>query len=107
MDISADEGLSVNFTRRIETARFGLFIFQVGVDERETAMPLQRVADAQARFLNLCNQPLVDQDTQNFFIEFRDVGHGPPFLLTLSRVSFYCGMRSSLLNQPVEFLHDA
>ena len=52
MDISEDEGLSVNFKRRIETARFGLFIFQVGVDERETAMPLQRVADAQERFLS-------------------------------------------------------
>ncbi len=52
MDISEDEGLSVNFTRRIETARFGLFIFQVGVDEHEAAMPLQRVADAQERFLS-------------------------------------------------------
>jgi len=52
MDISEDEGVSVNFKRRIETARFGLFIFQVGVDERETAMPLQRVADAQERFLS-------------------------------------------------------
>ena len=38
--------------KRIETPRFGPFTFQAGVDEREAAMLLQRVADAQVRFLS-------------------------------------------------------
>ncbi|MDQ1277976.1 MAG: hypothetical protein QG555_1018 [Thermodesulfobacteriota bacterium] len=37
---------------RVETSRFGPFTFQVGVDEREVEMLLQRVADAQVRFLS-------------------------------------------------------
>lgn len=52
MDISGDEILSGAITKSVETSRFGTFIFQVGVDERQAAMLLQRVADAQGRFLS-------------------------------------------------------
>jgi Fic family protein len=52
MDITKDNTLSDPVVRRIETSRFGPFVFQVGVDQREAAMPLQRVADAQARFMS-------------------------------------------------------
>jgi Fic family protein len=52
MDISGDKVLSDNFKERVETSRFGPFTFQIGVDEREAAMLLQRVADAQLRFLS-------------------------------------------------------
>ncbi|MBN1663186.1 MAG: Fic family protein [Deltaproteobacteria bacterium] len=38
--------------QRVETSRFGPFIFQIGVDQSEAAMLLQRVADAQQRFLS-------------------------------------------------------
>ncbi|MCX5837559.1 MAG: Fic family protein [Deltaproteobacteria bacterium] len=38
--------------KRVETSRFGPFTFQVGVDQREAAMLLQRVVDAQGRFLS-------------------------------------------------------
>jgi hypothetical protein len=47
MDISADKILSWDIEKHVETSCFGPFIFQVGVDQRETAMLLQRVADAQ------------------------------------------------------------
>ncbi|MBA4423132.1 MAG: Fic family protein [Syntrophus sp. (in: bacteria)] len=43
--------LSGDIEKRVETSRFGPFTFQVGVDEHEAAMLLQRVADAQIRFL--------------------------------------------------------
>ena len=49
MDISGDKVLSGDIKKRVETSRFGPFTFQVGVDQREAAMLLQRVADAQMR----------------------------------------------------------
>jgi Fic family protein len=52
MDISGDKILSGDLMKRVETSRFGPFTFQVGVDDREAAMLLQRVADAQERFLS-------------------------------------------------------
>jgi len=52
VDISGDKILSGDLKKRVETSRFGPFTFQVGVDEREVAMLLQRVADAQERFLS-------------------------------------------------------
>jgi Fic family protein len=52
MDITGDKILSGDLMKRVETSRSGPFIFQVGVDEREAAMLLQRVADAQGRFLS-------------------------------------------------------
>ncbi|MEW6426915.1 MAG: Fic family protein [Thermodesulfobacteriota bacterium] len=36
--------------RRVETVRFGPFVFQVGADHDALALPLQRVIDAQERF---------------------------------------------------------
>jgi Fic family protein len=52
MDISGDKIVSGDITKRVETSRFGPFTFQVGVDERDAEMLLQRVADAQLRFLS-------------------------------------------------------
>ncbi len=52
MDISGNKILSDDIMKRVETSRFGSFTFQVGVDEREAAILLQRVADAQDRFLS-------------------------------------------------------
>ena len=52
MDITGKKILSIDLTKRVETSRFGPFTFQVGVDDREAAMLLQRVADAQERFLS-------------------------------------------------------
>jgi hypothetical protein len=52
MDISGDNILSGDIKERVETPRFGPFTFQVGVDQREVAMLIQRVADAQGRFLS-------------------------------------------------------
>jgi Fic family protein len=52
MDITGDKILSGDLMKRVETSRFGPFTFQVGVDDREAAMLLQRVADAQERFLS-------------------------------------------------------
>lgn len=40
-----------NITHRIETDRFGPFVFQLGLDVEELRMPLQRVEDAHARFV--------------------------------------------------------
>ncbi len=37
--------------RRVETARFGPFTFQIGVDPNAVALPLQRVEDAHQRFI--------------------------------------------------------
>lgn len=39
--------------RRVETARFGPLTFQIGVNPREVALPLQRVEDAHERFIAL------------------------------------------------------
>ena len=39
--------------RRVETARFGPFTFQIGVAPNEVALPLQRVEDAHQRFVTL------------------------------------------------------
>lgn len=44
--------MSDDIRQRVETSRFGPFTFQVGVNEREAEMLLQRVADAQVRFLS-------------------------------------------------------
>ena len=52
MDILRDKILFDDIKKRVETLRFGPFTFQVGVEHREAAMLLQRVADAQARFLS-------------------------------------------------------
>jgi len=52
MDIAGDKILTGDLMKRVETSCFGPFTFQVGVDEREAAMLLQRVADAQERFLS-------------------------------------------------------
>jgi len=52
MDISGDKLLSGDIEKRVETSRYGPFTFRVGVDHREAAMLLQRVADAQERFLS-------------------------------------------------------
>jgi Fic family protein len=52
MDISGGKIVSGDLKERIETSRFGPFTFQVGVDQREAEMLLQRVADAQLRFLS-------------------------------------------------------
>jgi Fic family protein len=49
MDTSGDIILS---SEHIETSLFGFFTFQVGVDQHAAAMLLQRVADAQERFLS-------------------------------------------------------
>lgn len=50
-----EDNLTRNFTwseieLRLETERFGLFRFQIGVDPQALALPLQRVEDAQERF---------------------------------------------------------
>lgn len=37
-------------TRRVETDRFGSFVFQVGIESAETGLQLQRVDDAHERF---------------------------------------------------------
>jgi len=52
MDIPGDKILSGDIEKRVETSCFGPFTFQVGVDQSEAAMLLQRVADAQVRFLS-------------------------------------------------------
>jgi Fic family protein len=52
MDIYGKELLSNNIKRRIETTRFGLFTFQMGIDAGKVSMTLQRVTDAQKRFLS-------------------------------------------------------
>jgi len=52
MDISVDKILSGDLKKPVETSRFGPFTFQIGVDEHEAEMLLQRVADAQLRFLS-------------------------------------------------------
>jgi Fic family protein len=52
MDISGDKILSGDIEKCVETSRFGPFTFQVGVDEHAAEMLLQRVADAQLRFLS-------------------------------------------------------
>jgi len=52
MDIYGETISSNNIAKRVETARFGPFTFQVGADSGEVSMPLQRVTDAQKRFLS-------------------------------------------------------
>jgi hypothetical protein len=52
MDIPGDKISSDEIVERVETSSFGPFTFQIGVDQREAAMLLQRVADAQERFLS-------------------------------------------------------
>lgn len=52
MDISEDIISSGDIRARIETSRFGFFTLQVGVDQQAAAMLLQRVADAQERFVS-------------------------------------------------------
>ena len=52
MDIYGKTISSNNIAKRVETARLGPFTFQVGADPNEASMPLQRVTDAQKRFLS-------------------------------------------------------
>jgi Fic family protein len=52
MDIPGDKILSGDFSTTVETSRFGRFIFQIGVDGLAVEMILQRVADAQLRFMS-------------------------------------------------------
>ena len=52
MDIYGKKLVSNNIKRRTETARFGLVTFQIGVDAGKVSMTLQRVTDAQKRFLS-------------------------------------------------------
>lgn len=52
MDITGEKMTSGEFRKLVETARFGPFIFQIGVDYHEAGMLLQRVSDAQSRFLS-------------------------------------------------------
>lgn len=52
MDILGDKILSGDFSTTVETSRFGRFIFQIGVDGLAVEMILQRVADAQLRFMS-------------------------------------------------------
>ncbi len=52
MDNSEGKISCGNVKSIVETSRFGSFTFQIGVNEHETEMPLQRVADAQLRFLS-------------------------------------------------------
>lgn len=52
MDITGEKMTSGEFRTLVETARFGPFIFQIGVDYHEAGMLLQRVSDAQSRFLS-------------------------------------------------------
>lgn len=42
---------AVHLKRRIETERFGPFVFELGVDRARLAIPLQRVEDAYERFV--------------------------------------------------------
>jgi hypothetical protein len=46
MDISQVKTWPDDIKERVETSRFGPFVFQIGVDQREAAMLLQRIADA-------------------------------------------------------------
>ncbi|KQC10461.1 MAG: hypothetical protein APR62_12105 [Smithella sp. SDB] len=52
MDNHGKIAASNNIERLVETARFGLFTFQIGTDPIDTSMPLQRIVDAQKRFLS-------------------------------------------------------
>ncbi|HAR97867.1 MAG TPA: hypothetical protein DCS11_03020 [Syntrophus sp. (in: bacteria)] len=44
MDISSEDSLSKEIVKRVETSRFGPVTYQIGVDQREAAMSLRRVA---------------------------------------------------------------
>lgn len=50
MDIHLPADFS-NLTRRVETDRFGPFIFQAGIDPSQVQLMLQRVEDAHVRFV--------------------------------------------------------
>lgn len=52
MDNSSGEILSGDLTKRVETSRFGPFIFQIGADPSGVSVLVQRVGDAQGRFLS-------------------------------------------------------
>lgn len=68
MDISGDKILSGNFKKRVETSRFGPFTFQVGVDESVAPMLLQRVTDAQERFLSSPLSQVADRLEQEVLV---------------------------------------
>lgn len=68
MDVTGDKILSGDFMKRVETSRFGPFTFQVGVDQREAAMLLQRVADAQERFLSSPLSPVAKRLEQEVLV---------------------------------------
>jgi Fic family protein len=61
MDNESMASLSGEILKRVETARFGPFKFQVGVNAAEVEILLQRVGDAQARFAKF---PLAHVATQ-------------------------------------------
>jgi len=52
MDIAGNEISPDKLLKQVETSRFGPFAFQVGLDISEAAALLQRITDAQARFLS-------------------------------------------------------
>jgi len=52
MEIGGNETSPDNLLKRVETSRFGPFTFQVGCDISETSALLQRITDAQMRFVN-------------------------------------------------------
>lgn len=57
MDIFEDK----NAVKRIETQRFGVFKFQLGLSEGDLAVLLQRVVDAQARFQSSPLAPVANE----------------------------------------------
>ncbi len=61
MDNESMTGLGGEILKRVETARFGPFKFQVGVNAAEVEILFQRVGDAQARFAKF---PLAHVATQ-------------------------------------------
>lgn len=46
-----DKNTWPTLVQRVETARFGPFVFQIGADPRQIELPLQRVEDAYQRFI--------------------------------------------------------
>jgi len=68
MDISGDKISSGDLKKLVETSRFGPFTFQIGVDEHEAEMLLQRVADAQLRFLSSPLSQVANRLEQEVFV---------------------------------------
>lgn len=68
MDIPANKILFHDITERVETSRFGPFTFRVGVDQSEAAMLLQRVIDAQERFMSSPLSQVADRLEQEVIV---------------------------------------